>query len=165
MNPMRPKIVTRGSTRDDIGLLLPKLRGADREEWMAGGIDNPRPMLEMAVDMAVSDPMHYVTRTTWRGTEPMFMFGVCPVKDKPEVGSVWMVANEDAERYAVALHKRTKKELMRLYHGPRYQMLYADTYEGNFLHHRWLEWMGFEKKFLFPFGPDDRTFIHYERKA
>lgn len=158
------KIITRDSAKEDLDLLIPRLRGADREEWLAGGIDNPRPMLEMAIDMARKNPL-YVTRTTWRGVEPMLMFGVCPIKDKPGVGSVWMVAHDQSENYAVALHKRTKTELRRLYTGPRYEMLYADTYEGNYIHHKWLEWMGFERKSLFAFGPEGRTFVHYERPA
>lgn len=161
------RISTRPSIQEDIDRLLPKLRGADREEWAHGGIEM-KPALELSLGLAKSNNK-YQHRTALRGLEPMMMYGVFPcdpsIEERPNAGSVWLIAHQDAPLYARALHRHCLGDLKKLYRAGGYDLLVAETWAGNPTHHEWLTWVGFERQFDYKAGPEQSTFIHFEKKA
>lgn len=117
-------------------LTLP-IREADADEWFiaSGGV-----------------PVSQALRSGWQGPSTVYCrsllddSGVCVcvwgiTRDPKGTHMVWLIASQQAERMARAIHRLWRKELKRMHEHS--ETLVAIAYANNSLHLHWLQVIGF----------------------
>lgn len=148
------------ATLDHAMAILPHIRPEDRAEWVAGTGDPTRLRLAAAVEnhkgfarsVFVSDVDH-----------PLLIWGAGEVEGRPGTGQAWLIASVAALPYAIGLHSILPEELPILDMTFPHSVAYAD--QRNVVHHRWLQWLGFERVGLLRLGPWRLPFYQYERST
>jgi hypothetical protein len=141
---------------EDIPVLAPRLREADKNELKAASGLDPEPALQQSYDLSFE--CHSVTHDN----EVIGMFGVAQHPHDPACGLCWGVsAPELMTTHKVWFIRNTGLILdLQHRHHPRLWGL-IDT--RNQLHMRWLKWSGFQFGRVFRAGPENRPFQEFWR--
>lgn len=149
-------LILRPATEADCHHLAPRLRGADREEVEAGGMEPLQALLT---------GLHGSTEAFVGADEddlPVILSGLCAIPEHPLVGSVWALGSD-----AVRAHKlsflRHSRALCQRFHQ-RHPVLMNLVDERNTAHVEWLRWMGFTFIRRWPeMGPQRLPYIEFVR--
>jgi hypothetical protein len=138
-------------TPEDCHVMATDMRQEDKEEWAAGGIIDIRHHMWAGIENYGS--VNYTVRHEGR---PLVIFGAHPYGINAAL--VWLVATPEATKHVLALHRLAPEVLAQwdIY----WATLHAHSWEHNPLHHKWLEWLGFELTWPVPV----RGFLDYQRK-
>jgi hypothetical protein len=112
------------------------IRQADRDEWVGGVGGDVLPALLEALTIPGGH-----NETFLLDGAPLAMWGVHPIGEHPEVGQVWFLATQEAERHALSIHKVFAPVLAEMHR--RHPTLLAYTHPRNTVHHYWMERNGF----------------------
>lgn len=121
----------------EVHSLLKDVREADAEEWALATLMP----LSLTLTQSVERTRNSRAVLDHKG-DCLALWGVSP-SDRPEVGFAWMVATKGATRRLVAMHRLFAQGISEMH--DLYPHLEAWAYEGNTLHHRWMERMGFRR--------------------
>lgn len=145
----------------DADLIVSRLRQEDINEWVASGssVQRLRADLKYSIEQSVEP---FTIQSLVDGL-PVAIFGAIPEADEPDVGKVWLVATPAAERDGNALMLAFSGVSKQVFKPFGAVMCFADA--RNPVHHRWLEWFGFEKIRTVPYGPWSMPFYEYWRQA
>ncbi|MBK3400422.1 hypothetical protein [Methylobacterium ajmalii] len=94
---------------------------------------------------------------------PLCIWGATPIPERPGVGRAWLIGTNLGQRHVRRVQRHFWAGLGELH--ARFPLLEAWAYEGNTLHHHWMERLGFERtgdRQLMGLGA---PFIHFERRA
>lgn len=127
-------LITRPATVDDCAELALTMRRADQVEIALGGSSSPYAALMQG--FAYSDAPVAVIGPQG---EVAAMGGVVAIT--PFLGSPWMLAADSLEDLKWPFLRECKRRLQSL-HG-QFPALYNQVWEGNTVHIRWLQWLGF----------------------
>lgn len=147
------KYVIRKSVRQDAWFILQSIRKEDIEEWAAsvtGGIAN--------LENSVVTSTECWTVADLQGL-PVMIFGVVD----GDVPTTWAVATHEAELNAIWMWKEAAVWIADFFkRWPNTQCLSDDR---NTVHHRWLEWLGYELQDVVSFGPFCFPFRYYLKES
>lgn len=124
----------RPSTVEDCAELALTMRQADLTEIALSGSPGPYDSLMRGV-VASDDP------TTVIGADGTVVAMLGVVRMGPSLGSPWMLASDGLEDIKWPFLRECRKWLAGAL--KRYQSLHHHVWEGNALHIRWLQWLGF----------------------
>ena len=110
------------------------IRDTDRAEVYANGYDD---VLDGVWTSVVQSEQAYVV--SFEGA-PSFVFGVSIQNDNS--GYVWAVGTDDVNKFSILFARESRKWMNQLSEGRSY--LWTRSFMGNPVHHRWLEWCGFD---------------------
>lgn len=171
--PLRPAIglEVRPSVLEDARLLAPRLRQADLAEIQAHSGSDPRLVLERGI--RTSKP----AMTVMHDGVPAMIFGVVPcgglldeagVHDWPESqpmvdGSIWLLGSD-----AISIFSR---QFLR--HSRTWTTEVSSSYScvgnivdmRNYVHVRWLKWLGFTFMDRIRYGPENRFFLRFLKEV
>lgn len=133
----------------DLKMVAGDIRAEDLREWYSGtGID--------ALDgMTYSVAFGKLVRAAYSEDGTPLCFWGC------DGGNVWLFATNAAARRAFSLHKVLAPNLKEL--TDTWPLLKALAHSDNTVHHRWLEWLGFELVEEVEAGPFRENFKMYVR--
>lgn len=142
-------IEVRTPTRKDLKLALPDVRDADRREWYAatGGLFR-REALKVLRGGGIK-------RVALEDGKPLCFWGA-------DQGVAWMFATNSAYPKATKLHRILEGYLQELHDAYGPINAYADA--RNTVHHRWMEWLGMERRETYLLGPFRMPFIHFYKE-
>lgn len=125
-------------TVEHVSLAASDIRRADLMEWLAVLGETP------AEHLAAGD-WYFARCALSEAGEPLCMWGT------ERDGSVWLVATNKAVPVALSIHRCLREEFQMLLEVAPEPHCWADS--RNILHHKWLEWLGFEEVDEAPYGP------------
>tara|TARA_R110002020_G_scaffold200530_3_gene402852 strand:- start:1019 stop:1501 length:483 start_codon:yes stop_codon:yes gene_type:complete len=128
------------------------LRLADRMEVVAHGYE---PLEGIWTAVMQSEQAYCVC---YEG-DPAFIFGVAEQENGS--GYVWAVGTDDVNEFSVYFARESRKWISTL--AEDFDFLWSYSYADNGLHHRWLEWCGFDHVDDVRLGPKDAPFKTYVR--
>lgn len=112
------------------------MREEDIEEIRAAGEHTP--LAALFYGFMVGAPVF--TIVTPNESRPAALVGVTPTKING-AGLVWLLGTRDIEKYPITFLRHSKEVLK--YFFTKYEVLYNSVYKHNYLHIKWLEWLGF----------------------
>ncbi|MBN30011.1 MAG: hypothetical protein CMB34_05045 [Euryarchaeota archaeon] len=157
-SPKPKKVVTnlsvRPSIESDCEYLAHNLRRADHNEVKAAmGVVSPEALLFSMRN--TQEPLTIVDDDT-----PAGIFGVAPIE--PHVGAIWLLGTDALVHGKWRFLRQSKKWLAHV--GQDYELLFNYVDERNYLHIRWIAWLGFS--FIFrheKYGVEQRPFLEFVR--
>lgn len=146
------KLKIRDSISEDAVSLGSRLREADLREIKAGVITSPSESLLQAIDIS------QVCKTVVDDTGTVIcMFGVTPSLQNSHEGMPWLLSSPDIKDH-IFQFLRESKEWIDTFHDT-YPVLWTLCHAQNTLHHRWLEWSGFDIKGTYTMGDKQEEFF------
>ena len=124
----------RAATPEDCAELALTMRQADRTELLVGGSPSPYDSLMRGIvrsDEAV---------TIVGASGEVLAIGGC-VQLAPRMGCPWLLASDGLMAAKRDFLRDCRPQLQRL--NAAYPTLYNEVWEGNTVHIRWLQWLGF----------------------
>ena len=94
------------------------------------------------------------------GSTPAGIFGVAPIE--PGVGAIWLLGTDALVRGKWRFLRQSKKWMNHVSDG--YDLLFNYVDERNYLHIRWIAWLGFS--FIYrheKYGVEQRPFLEFVR--
>ena len=180
----------RKSKLEDILHVSKNMRDADREEVKAAS--NQTPLDALTNGFELSKPSCFsVVRQESDGTKvmqmagravmdirsysffgekveeddtdiPIAMFGVAPVQDRKEWGSIWMLGTDDITDLVPISFLRCCKRFLPTFLSP-YEMVFNLVDHRNTVHIKWLKWMGFSIIREVSYSPSNNKFYEFAR--
>ena len=152
------KVVTnlsvRPSIESDCEYLAHNLRRADHNEVKAAlGVVSPEALLFSMRN--TENPFTIID-----GSTPAGIFGVAPIE--PGVGAIWLLGTDALVRGKWRFLRQSKKWMNHVSDG--YDLLFNFVDERNYLHIRWIAWLGFS--FIYrheKYGVEQRPFLEFVR--
>jgi hypothetical protein len=142
-------IEVREPTLADLKLANKDIRDADRREWYAGtGMRFRRASIKAIKGGGIK-------RVALEDGVPLCFWGC-------DGGVAWMFVSNAAYRKATTLHRILHKHLDELHEAYGPINAYADA--RNVVHHRWMEWLGMERRETYLLGPFRMPFIHFYKE-
>lgn len=148
-------IEVRKPTTGDLRRVLPDVRQADMEEWYAG---TGQLFHFSALQAILSKGFRKVALEDGL---PLCFWGADAVPGEDRKGVVWMFATNHAKVRWLRLNKVLRPNLEDLHEEFGELSAYADC--RNVVHHKWLLWLGFERREVVRFGPLNMPFQLFHR--
>jgi len=143
--------------RDHLPPILDDIRPADLREWAAGtGSADLQAGLE-----PVFREGRFARAACDEDGRALCMWGVDGMPDG--AGWVWLFATNRAVPQFLPIHRHLRAELEVIL--SRWPILHAYSDARNSMHHRWLEWLGFEHVEDVHLGPFGLPFKHYTKES
>lgn len=142
----------------DVPDLLTDLRQADRDEWIAAGVESTGLALAASIE---TGPWVRTVRLVGDGDPLLCIYGVNDTAE-PGVGMAWLIGTNLGQRLARKLIKVFTAEEMAAAMA-RWSKLECWSDSRNTAHHRWLDWMGFDWMGTVKMGPFGFDFEYFER--
>ena len=146
----------RGATEDDIPLVAPRLREADRNEVLA--VTGVAPELSLRGMVQAADQAFALC--TEDGT-PQGLLGVTSVSGLEDAGYVWLLFTDALYDHRIEFLRRCREWLSILHTTHPLLLNYVD--ERNTVHVKWLRWLGFTILRRVPYGAEGRPFLEFVR--
>lgn len=135
-------------TDADFEAIAPELRTEDKNEWLLFSGHQPLELYRSGWRLPRGTGcINRIGRHDETG-EMLAMWGVNPIGGrysinypKQNTGWVWLAATPAAYRVVREMHRHLWDEFERM--QGFYDFFYTQSWDGNPLHHKWLEWMGF----------------------
>lgn len=147
-------ISARPATEQDVKDLAPRLRLADvREIQAASGLS---PEAALRASFKASE----VCQALFVGDGPVLaIFGVCPG------GVVWMIGSDDLWKHRFNFLRQSRRVTEQLLSS--YRVLWNAVDERNFVHIRWLKWLGyiFPGQWVIQHDPQVKFLVFYKHKV
>lgn len=124
--------------------MAPKLRQADRDEIAAASGMDPQAALLLAVERSQRSDAIVIDG------EAVAMAGVMDFPLDPQIGVVWMLATDAADRVPKRLLQEKREYVLALLNG--YDMLLNFVDNRNTRAQKWLQWLGFTLEAPEPHG-------------
>ena len=143
------------ATPDHAAQLAPNLRPADRREVQA--------LTGLPPEIVLPQVLRPNTMAGFTDMgELAVLFGADPVPGFPEVGVIWMVANDVIVRRPLEFHQSAKAMLAQFHR--QYPLLTNVMDERNTVHRRWLSLLGFSfVRRIEQWGAESRPFLEFAR--
>jgi hypothetical protein len=97
--------------------------------------------------------------------EPIAVLGVTPQYNidlpKEDTGMIWLLGTPGIEKYGYRFLRYSKEALQELYDKTDFELFFNYTHTDNFVHHKWLKWLGF--KFIRRVNIGNSGFIEFAR--
>jgi hypothetical protein len=140
-------------------MLAAGLRAADVQEIEAGS--------ELSTEAALIRSWAF-SEKSWSllvpAHGPVAMWGVAPMRDRPDIGSPWLLATDQFQYQKRTFLKHTKYYVAEMAKGFRYLTNYTDVRHTE--SHRWLKWAGFHiYEHAMPYGPKHMPFYVFHRET
>ena len=133
---------------EDIEILAPNLRFADKREVLEGAGQNPYQAL--TTGYVQSDLCFTITDLK---EKPVGMFGV------NKEGCIWLLATDDIFKIKVSFLRQSRKVVSFL--NSKYKILWNYVDCRNELHIRWLQWCGFKFLRKINYGVNQKPFYEF----
>lgn len=146
--------IVRPATKADARKIAPLLRRQDRREIKAASGRLPGASLALAFDLPGARSIIFAETSDG---DPILIAGVR--ETQPNVGAIWMLGTPLLEDYAFRFPRMAKRQVTEWH--KQWPLLWNMAMEGNSLHMRWLQFMGF--KFLRRLPHRGHTFIEFAR--
>ncbi len=147
----------RTARAEDVPVLAPRLRAADKRELKAATGKGPKTALRDSFE--VSSKVHSIVE----GNDVLGMFGVTPHPEDFLTGLCWGVS---APELMTGKHKlwfiRNSPRILEIQHR-HFPELWGLIDARNTRHLRWLEWTGFQLGATYCVGPERRPFVEFRR--
>lgn len=143
---------------DDARELAPIVRDVDRQEIWATSRRDPDIALMRCV--MISDKAW----TVRMNGDMVCLFGVAPISLITGVGSPWMIATDDLEKYSFAFLGRCRQYVAEMLEC--YPTLINHVDARNEPSRLWLKWLGFKMQdYPEPYGVLKKPFYKFEMRA
>ena len=142
---------------EDIDELLPHVRQADVDEFMAATGQDPREV--------ILDGLKF-SKKAWTGRidgEVVCMFGVCGHSLLSVKGAPWLVGSDRLEGSSKAFLRRCRKYAVKMLREYPELENYVDARNETAI--RWLKWLGFEFDEAAPYGKAGLPFHRFRMRA
>lgn len=123
------------ATEDDARRIAENIREHDKQEIWASSMQQPFNAMKNGIKY--SDQ----AMTGWANGEPVLMFGVVYESLVGNIGTPWMIASKQLDKYAITFLRRCKKPVLEMMQ--KYDTLINHVDARNVCAIRWLEWLGF----------------------
>lgn len=146
------------ATADHIAEMLPRVRQADIEEFLAINGSTPEQVLLTGLKISTFACAGLINGRV------VTIFGVAPGSMIGGTGTPWLVGTDDLERYQRTFLRRCRNVVNAMLSVYPYLENYVD--ERNHVAKAWLHWLGFLLEDAAPFGIEGLNFhrFHLERK-
>lgn len=146
------------ATADHIAEMLPRVRQADIDEFLAINGSTPEQVLLTGLKIST-----FACAGLING-QVVTIFGVAPGSMIGGTGTPWLVGTDDLERYQRTFLRRCRNVVNAMLSVYPYLENYVD--ERNHVAKAWLHWLGFRLEESAPFGVKGLNFhrFHLERK-
>lgn len=146
------------ATADHIAEMLPRVRQADIEEFLAINGSTPEQVLLTGLKISTFACAGLIDGRV------VTIFGVAPGSMIGGTGTPWLVGTDDLERYQRTFLRRCRNVVNAMLSVYPYLENYVD--ERNHVAKAWLHWLGFRLEDAAPFGIEGLNFhrFHLERK-
>lgn len=146
------------ATADHIAEILPRVRQADIDEFLAINGSAPEQVLLTGLKISTFACAGLINGRV------MTIFGVAPGSMIGGTGTPWLVGTDDLERYQRTFLRRCGNVVNAMLSVYPYLENYVD--ERNHVAKAWLHWLGFRLEEAAPFGVKGLNFhrFHLERK-
>jgi hypothetical protein len=146
------------ATAAHIEEILPRVRQADIEEFLATNGWSPRRVMEFGLNTSTFSCAGLINGRV------ITIFGVAPGSMIGGTGIPWLVGTEDLEKYQRTFLRRCRKVVNAMLTVYPYLENYVDA--RNHVAKTWLKWLGFELENAAPYGKHRLPFhrFHMEKK-
>jgi len=146
------------ATADHIAEMLPRVRQADIEEFLAINGSTPEQVLLTGLKISTFACAGLINGRV------VTIFGVAPGSMIGGTGTPWLVGTDDLEHYQRTFLRRCRNVVNAMLSVYPYLENYVD--ERNHVAKAWLHWLGFRLEDAAPFGIEGLNFhrFHLERK-
>lgn len=152
------RFIVRESWSEDGYRMLRLARQADRKEWDASVLGGLTEHLVSSISFSKTHGEAITVEDTETG-QPMMIGGAHP-GDQGQV-LTWLVLAEGCEQWGLAFMKDYREDLDGFFSRWPKTECFSDS--RNLVHHRWLEFLGYQFRQEVLWGPYDLPFIHYRK--
>lgn len=148
-------LLLRRATADDALLILGDIRDEDVAEWEAS-VDHGIFWLENCLLQSTEA----VTLADRASDVPLVIFGC--IDKSPLPADIWMVASVFGPARANVGWYLSMEWINEFWE--RWPDVHCNSHVNNLVHHRWLDWLGFERSpYVRPWGVKGEQFIYFRR--